>query len=97
MTPEYLFNQLQLPSVWKYKGCNHTRNEDDEITIFGKVYDDGKSKIIRVCFSIAAERCLIVERTRSTNGKGCNYKTVCDIRAQETERINEFIVKKYII
>lgn len=97
MTPEYFFNQIQLPAAWKYKGLNHTRNDNEEITIFGKVYNDGKSKIIRVCFSISSERCMLVERTRSTTGKGPNYKTVCDIRAAETDRINEFIVKQYIL
>jgi len=96
MTPEYFFNQLQIPSKWQYKGYNHTRNENDEIITFGKVYDDRISKFIRICFTIPAERCLIVERTRSTNGTGAKYKTVCDIRSQELDRINEFIFKTYI-
>lgn len=97
MTPEYFFNHIKTPSTWKYKGLNHTRNDNDEIIIFGKVYDDGKSKIIRMCFSIASERCFIVERTQSTNRTGCNYKTVCDIRSQEIDRINDFIIKTYIL
>lgn len=97
MTPEYFFNQLRLPAAWRYKGLNHTRNDDEKITIFGKVYDDGKSKNIRICFAVHAERCMIVERTRPANGIGCRYKTVCNIRAEEIDRINEFIVKQYIL
>jgi hypothetical protein len=96
MTPDYFFTQLKLPSTWKYKGVNHSRDDDDNITAYGVVYDDQKSKIIRICFIVSSERCIIVERTRSTNGKGCNYKSVCNIRAEETERINEFILKRYI-
>ncbi len=97
MTPEYLFNQLQLPSKWLFKGYNHVRNENDEIISFGKVYDDRESKIIRISFSMTSERVGITERTRSTNGKGPNYKTICDIRSQELDRINEFIFKTYTL
>lgn len=95
MTPEYLFNQLQLPSKWLFKGYNHVRNENDEIISFGKVYDDRESKIIRISFSISSERVGITERTRSTNGTA-KYKTICDIRSQEIEKINDFIFKTYI-
>ena len=95
MTPEYFFNQLSTPSKWLFKGYNHNRNDDDEITVFGKVYDDRKSKIIRICLTALSGRCLIVERTRSANGTA-NYKTVCDIRAEEIDRINDFITKMYL-
>ena len=97
MTPEYFFNQLQTPSRWTVNGWNHTRNDEDEITVYGKVFDDyDHKKLIRVCFSVLSERCIIVERTRSTNGTGANYKTVCEIQSQELERINDFIFKTYI-
>ena len=75
MTSEYFFNQLRTPINWKFIGFNHTYNDTtDEMTIFGKVFDDWHNKkIIRVCFSIGSERCIIVERNELKK-----YKTVIE-------------------
>ena len=91
MTPEYFFNQLKLPINWKFIGPNHTHDEiTEEITVYGRVYDDWHNKkIIRVCFTIDSQRCLIVERN------GCKYKTVRNFRAAEFEQINDFIIQTY--
>jgi hypothetical protein len=88
MTAEYFFNQLKTPINWKPIGPNHTRDEiTDEITVYGKVFDDWKSKrIIRVCFSKGSERCFIVERNELKK-----YKILIDCRAVEIDRINNFI------
>lgn len=91
MNPEYFFNQLKLPINWKFMGPNHNRDDiTDEITVYGRVFDDWHNKkIIRVCFTISSERCLIVERN------GSKYKSVCNIRAAEIDHINELINKLY--
>jgi len=91
MTPEYFFNQIKLPINWKLIGPNHTHDEiTEEITVYGRVYDDWHNKkIIRVCFIIDSERCLIVERN------GSKYKTVRNFRAAEFDQINDFIIQTY--
>jgi len=91
MTPEYFFNHLKTPINWKLIGPNHTLDEiTDEITVYGKVFDDYKNKkIIRLCFTIGSERCLIVERN------GSKYKTVRNFRASEIDPINDFIIQTY--
>lgn len=91
MTHEDFFNQLKTPINWKYIGPNHNYDDvTEEMTGYGKIFDDWHNKkIIRVCFTLDSKRCLIVERT------GSKYKSVCNIRAAEIDRINELIHKLY--
>jgi len=89
------FDGCQFPAWWRYKGENHSRvtdeNENVIITTYGLVFEDVRKAItVRVCYIIASERMVIVERNAA--GK---YKTVCNFRADMKENLNEFIKENY--
>ena len=92
MTVEYFFQHLKTPIFWKYNGWKQVRDlVTSEIISYGKVFDDRKSKIIRISFTVSSERIGITERFL-VNGKP-KYKTVCDVRT--LEEFNQYITKNY--
>jgi len=82
--------------MWKFNGWRNIRDinlvsGEEEIISYGKVFDDRKSKIIRISFDACSKRLGITERTY-LNGKN-KYKTVCDVRT--IDELHEYIINNY--